>query len=755
MEQKNNANFILFIVLTCLILSGSLMLQSWLNPPRPHQAPSLSIKPAGWFDMVARTSGPLVVPSLLGPGGAWQLSASLEAAQWLAKVEYRLPATLVAKEEPKPAPKVRPVAVGPPAKHQEVQLGDDQFNLKVRLTSKGAGVLSVTLNQFQAADSDGRPVSPPEKLELIPKSLNQSEPSNKVLLYANPDADRPDDALGTVEWKLESYQQIPNPDRHDQVVFVANVPDLSLQIRKTFTLRPTDYHVGLSVEFKRTDPTEKPLKIRSTITSGHGLPIEGEWYTSVFRNALVGGLDKSNNFWRDYQDSRTIALKGGERVIKGDNIRIQYGAVAGQYFASVVAVTNRIVAGDAKEIPAKEDFIEWAKPAVVGTPNKDKPQLTDIGMELTSFPIELKGAEPVVQKYLLYYGPVKVRLLHGLADEGRQVPDSVVNRYIDQLHLSTLTDYHSPGKVSSFFWSIGWTSLLIKCTNFMLDALGLIHRIIPNYGLGIIVLTLLVRGMMHPISRKQAKTSLKMQALAPEIKKLKEKYKDDRQALQMAQMELYRKNGAGFGSTCWVVLLQMPVFLGLYYALQESIYFRLAPFLWIKNLAAPDMLLHWGPNIPLISMPVWLPLLGQTGPLLGSYLNLLPIFAVALMIMQQKLLTPPPADEQAEMQQKLMKYMMIFFGFMFYKVAAGLCIYFIVSSGWGLVERKLLPKAKPVTPAGGTSTGPERDGPGKGKPPRPPSPRGKGRGRGPEPKNGSFSKIKDMWQEVLKQAQKK
>src|SRR5262249_53482293 len=154
----------------------------------------------------------------------------------------------------------------------------------------------------------------------------------------------------------------------------------------------------------------------------------------------------------------------------------------------------------------------------------------------------------------------------------------------------------------------------------------------------------------------------------------------------------------------WVVLLQMPVFLGLYYALQESIYFRLAPFLWIKNLAAPDMLLHWGPNIPLISMPVWLPLLGQTGPLLGSYLNLLPIFAVALMIMQQKLLTPPPADEQAEMQQKLMKYMMIFFGFMFYKVAAGLCIYFIVSSGWGLVERKLLPKAKPVTPAGGTSS---------------------------------------------------
>jgi YidC/Oxa1 family membrane protein insertase len=734
MEQKNNANFVLFMVLACLILFCSMMLQSWLNPPRSRPDQRLSTKPAEWLEMVARASGPLAVPSVLGPGAAGPLSASVGAAQWLAKVDYHLPKTLVAKEEPKQTlPKKRPMAARPPVKHQEVQLGDDQSNLKVRLTSKGGAVLSVTLNQFRAADSDGRPVKPPEKLELIPKDLNASDPSNKLLLYANPDADRPDDALGTIEWTLESYQQIPDPDRHDRAVFVAEVPDQNLRIRKTFTVRPNDYHVGLQVEFQRTDSTAKPIKIRSTLTSGHGLPIEGEWYTTIFRNALVGSVGQGKDFWRDYEDSRTIAQKGGERVLKGDSVRIEYGAIAVQYFASVVAVTNRIVAGDAKELPAKEDFIEWAKPTV----------------------IELKGPEPVVHKYLLYYGPVKVRLLRGLADGGRPVPESLVDRYIDQLHLNTLTDYHFPGVMGSFFDKIRWTWVLIQCTNLMLDALGLIHRLIPNYGLCIILLTLLVRGMMHPISRKQAKTSLKMQALAPEIKKLKEKHKDDRQALQMAQMELYRKHGAGFGS-CWVVFLQMPVFLGLYYALQESIYFRLAPFLWIKNLAAPDMLAHWGPNIPLISMPVWFPFLGQIGPFLGPYLNLLPIFAVALMIVQQKMLTPPPVDEQAEMQQKLMKYMMIFFGFMFYKVASGLCIYFIVSSGWGLAERKLLPKAKPVTAAeGGTSSGSDRDGPGKGKPPRPLSPRGKGRGHGPEPKNGSFSKIRDIWQEVLRQAQKK
>src|SRR5207237_7718083 len=110
--------------------------------------------------------------------------------------------------------------------------------------------------------------------------------------------------------------------------------------------------------------------------------------------------------------------------------------------------------------------------------------------------------------------------------------------------------------------------------------------------------------------------------------------------------------------------------------LQESIHCRLAPLAWIKNLAATDMLIRWGESIPYSSEP------DSHGSMfyLGPYFNLLPVVAVALMIMQQKYLTPPPQDQQQAFQQKLMKYMMVFFGLMFYKVAAGLCVYFIVSS---------------------------------------------------------------------------
>jgi YidC/Oxa1 family membrane protein insertase len=90
---------------------------------------------------------------------------------------------------------------------------------------------------------------------------------------------------------------------------------------------------------------------------------------------------------------------------------------------------------------------------------------------------------------------------------------------------------------------------------------------------------------------------------------------------------------------------------------------------------------------------------------LGPYLNILPLVTVGLFIWQQKMILPPPADEQARIQQKFMQYMMIFMGILFFKVASGLCVYFIASSLWGICERKLLPKSKARDTAGGAEGG--------------------------------------------------
>jgi YidC/Oxa1 family membrane protein insertase len=196
---------------------------------------------------------------------------------------------------------------------------------------------------------------------------------------------------------------------------------------------------------------------------------------------------------------------------------------------------------------------------------------------------------------------------------------------------------------------------------------------------------------MFPMSRKQTLNAQKMQLLQPEIKKLQEKYKKDPQGLRTAQQELFKKHNYNPLSGCLVMFVQLPIFIGLYRALMVDVELRQAPLIsesirWCSNLAAPDMLYNWSRF-----MPDWVTSgVGIFG--LGPYFNLLPMLTVVLFLWQQRAMMPPAVDEQSAMQQKVMQYMMIFMGVLFFKVASGLCLYFIASSLWGMAERKLLPK---------------------------------------------------------------
>ena len=173
-----------------------------------------------------------------------------------------------------------------------------------------------------------------------------------------------------------------------------------------------------------------------------------------------------------------------------------------------------------------------------------------------------------------------------------------------------------------------------------------------------------------------------MKELQPKIAELKKKYANDKEKMARAQMELFGKHNYNPMSGCLPMFLQLPIFIGLYQGLNNSVNLRLAPFLWFDNLAAPDALF----NMPAIPFLGW------------DEFNLLPLVTITLFFIQQKMFMPPPTDDQTAMQQKMMKYMMIFMGFMFYKVPSGLCVYFIASSLWGLGERKLLDYGKPAEP---------------------------------------------------------
>jgi YidC/Oxa1 family membrane protein insertase len=223
------------------------------------------------------------------------------------------------------------------------------------------------------------------------------------------------------------------------------------------------------------------------------------------------------------------------------------------------------------------------------------------------------------------------------------------------------------------------------------------YSVVRNYGIAIIMLTILVRSCMFPLSRRAAIMGQRMQEMQPEMKRINELYKDDMNKRGQEIQALYKKYKLNPMASCLPVFIQIPIFIGLYRCVSTDIALRQQPLIpglgWCSNLAGPDML---------ASFPSWMPdfIAGKGTGWFGPYLNLLPIITITLFIIQQKVLMPKATDEQTRMTQQMMMVMTVFMGVLFFKVPAGLCIYFITSSIWSLVERRLIKKFTPAMPLG-------------------------------------------------------
>jgi len=218
------------------------------------------------------------------------------------------------------------------------------------------------------------------------------------------------------------------------------------------------------------------------------------------------------------------------------------------------------------------------------------------------------------------------------------------------------------------------------------------YAIVRNYGLAIIMLTVMVRGAMFPLGRKAAMSAQRMQEMQPELKKINELYKDNMEKRGRAMQDLYKKHNFKPLAGCLPMFIQLPIFIGLYRCLSVDIALRQEPLIpgldWCSNLASPDMLVNWSS---------WMPdfIAGRGTGWFGPYFNILPLVTVGLFLLQQKILMPKATDEQTRMTQNMMQIMTVFMGVLFFKVPSGLCIYFITSSIWSLVERKLVKRFTP------------------------------------------------------------
>ncbi len=242
-------------------------------------------------------------------------------------------------------------------------------------------------------------------------------------------------------------------------------------------------------------------------------------------------------------------------------------------------------------------------------------------------------------------------------------------------------------------------------TNPFATALILLYQLLGNnILLTIVVFTVIIRFLVFPLTMQQMKSSKKMQEMQPEIKEMKEKYKNDREKQAQAQMELYKKYGINPMAGCLPLIVQLPILLGLYGAIQ------------IALASTPLQVVDVGHRLLIPSLASLIPLQNQflvwNLGLPDTY-YILPIIVVATTWLQQKLIMPvnpdaDPKDPSAQMSRQMQIMMPLMIGFFSLQVASGLSIYWIVGNIVGIVQYALLGKIdvraafglkKPATPA--------------------------------------------------------
>jgi YidC/Oxa1 family membrane protein insertase len=205
-------------------------------------------------------------------------------------------------------------------------------------------------------------------------------------------------------------------------------------------------------------------------------------------------------------------------------------------------------------------------------------------------------------------------------------------------------------------------------------------HLISNYGVAIILLTILLRILTFPLTQRSMKSMKRFGEIAPEMKAIQDKYANDKGKLQEELMALYRRKGmnplAAMGGGCIPMLIQMPFMVALYFALQSSIELRHAPFLlWIRDLSAPDRLFE----------------------VAGIPVRVLPLLMGASMVIQQRLTPSPNADPQ---QKQMMTLMSVMFIFLFYQFPSGLVLYWFVSNVLGIAQQLYVNRPGGGAPAG-------------------------------------------------------
>jgi YidC/Oxa1 family membrane protein insertase len=329
---------------------------------------------------------------------------------------------------------------------------------------------------------------------------------------------------------------------------------------------------------------------------------------------------------------------------------VVWAAAHNQFFAIIAMLNTNL---PAQQVVARP--VNLSLEPIPGAPSSKGIQTALV------YPAQTLGTNQVVERQIVFFaGPKEYRTLARIGEEFQNHADLVMNF----------------GSIWGFF-----AKALLLGMNWLHDVTKL------GYGWVIVLFTVIIKAVFWPLMTASTRSMKKMQALAPEVKALKEKYKDDPQKFTQKQMELWKKNKVSPMGGCLPMAIQMPVFIGFFTMIRSAIELRGARFLWVADLSKPDTLfmIPGLTFIPFISTPGGLPF------------NLLPLLMGGAMLWQSHLTPPSPGMDPA--QAKIMRYMPLLFLLFLYNYSSGLTLYWTVNNLLTIAQTKLTKTNQaPITP---------------------------------------------------------
>jgi YidC/Oxa1 family membrane protein insertase len=389
-------------------------------------------------------------------------------------------------------------------------------------------------------------------------------------------------------------------------------------IRKTYTLSADEYAIRLKIEFVNLRDV---LQGYSYLLNWHtGLAVTEPRPSEDMSYAMAYSL--ANKELDEFDVGSDAYKKGGS-----DDWPAQWAAVRNKYFAVAIIPQGQTTKGvryDGQTTKFNNEVIH-------------KSYRLDLAMPL-------ERDRDFAQEFLVYIGPLDYDLVKGLGVG----LDGIMN--------------------------FGW-KIIQPFSKLVLWTFKFLHDFIPNYGLVIIVFSLLVKIVLHPLTRKSYQSMQEMQRIQPEMTRLREKYSNDPQKMNSEMMKLYKEHGVNPMGGCLPMLLQMPLLYALFIVFRSTIELRQAPFFgWISDLSAPDAIFTLPFSIPLY----------------GNLVCVLPIVMGATMLIQQAMTMKDP-------KQKMMVYLMpIIMTLAFNTFPSGLNLYYTLFNVLSIVQQKYMPTAAPA-----------------------------------------------------------